>query len=71
MNACIWGIGASSVTKYGKRDEHRAKPIAQRAGKFECDDELHALAEAAGVSVKRVKRDLHIWRRAGIVPSWA
>jgi hypothetical protein len=67
----MWGIGGSDVTKMGKRDSHRAKPIHQRAGKFAHEHEFAALAEAAGVSVKRVKRDLHIWRKAGIVPSWA
>ena len=71
MTRSIWGIGATDVTKYGQRDEHRAKPIKARSGKFADDEELRYLAEAAGIGVKRLQRDLHAWRKAGVVPKWA
>lgn len=67
----MWGIGATDVTKYGEADSHRLKAAPARYGKFAHDEELRALAEEAGISVKRLKRDLHIWRATGKVPTWA
>lgn len=67
----MWGIGASTVTKIGKAGSHRPKPITERRGEFANAEELQALAESAGVSIKRIKRDIHIWRKTGRLPTWA
>ena len=75
--AQIWGIGGSDVIKYGTPGTHRPRPMKARddkrarAGKFQHEPELEALAASVGVSVKRLVHDIHTWRKTKIVPDWA
>lgn len=67
----MWGIGSAKQAPYGVANSHRPKPIAKRSGKFANDLDVQALAQRLGLSVKRVQRDLTLYNKKGIMPSWA
>lgn len=67
----MWGIGGATHTPYGVAGSHRPKPITERRGEFVHDEEVRELAANMGLTVKRVQRDLTLYRKKGIVPKWA
>lgn len=66
-----WGIGSAAQSPQGVPGSHRPKVARKRYGDFTNDWDVQALAERLGLSVKRVQRDLTLYRKKGIIPTWA